>query len=108
MQVGMTKDQGLYDKTWAAVYPGALAAGTLPQYNTVSREVTVASVHFYGTFIYRVYNSPPSDAIVSQMDPFRTVQEHFFKVRFTDIFPCMPALGLTQPPVQWVPGLSRE
>ena len=33
MQIGMTKDQGLYNKPWAAVHPGALAAGTLPQYN---------------------------------------------------------------------------
>ena len=32
MQVGMTKDQGLYNRPSAAVHPGALAAGTLPQY----------------------------------------------------------------------------
>ena len=30
MQVGTTKDQGLYNKLSAAVHPGALAAGTLP------------------------------------------------------------------------------
>ena len=35
MQVGTTKDQGLYNKNSAAVHPGTLAAGTLPQYNTV-------------------------------------------------------------------------
>ena len=35
MQVGKTKDQGLYNKPSAAVHPGALAAGTLPQYNTI-------------------------------------------------------------------------
>ena len=34
VQVGTTKDQGLYNKPSAAVYPGALAAGTLLQYNT--------------------------------------------------------------------------
>ena len=34
MQVGTTKDLGLYNKPSAAVHPGALAAGTLPQYNT--------------------------------------------------------------------------
>ena len=34
MQVGKTKDQGLYSKSSAAVHPGALAAGSLPQYNT--------------------------------------------------------------------------
>ena len=32
----MTKDQGLYNKPSAAVHPGALAAGTLPQYNKMS------------------------------------------------------------------------
>ena len=35
VQVETTKDQGLYNKPSAAVYPGALAAGTLPQYNTI-------------------------------------------------------------------------
>ena len=33
MQVGKTKDQGLHNKPSAAVRPGALAAGSLPQYN---------------------------------------------------------------------------
>ena len=32
MQVGTTKDQGLYNKPSVAVRPGALAAGTIPQY----------------------------------------------------------------------------
>ena len=36
MQVGTTKDQGLYKKPSAAVHPGELAAGTLPQYNTMN------------------------------------------------------------------------
>ena len=40
MQVGKTKDQGLYNKPSAAVHPGALAAETLPQYNRVSRSVS--------------------------------------------------------------------
>ena len=31
----MAKDQGLYNKPSAAAHPGALAAGTLPQYNTI-------------------------------------------------------------------------
>ena len=35
MQLGTTKDQGLYNKPSAAVHPGALAGGTLPQYNTI-------------------------------------------------------------------------
>ena len=38
----MTKDQGLYNKPSAAVHPGALAARTLPQYNTISRVHAVA------------------------------------------------------------------
>jgi hypothetical protein len=33
VQVGTTKYQGLYNKPSAVVHPGALAAGTLPQYN---------------------------------------------------------------------------
>ena len=36
MQVGTTKDQGLHNKPSAALHPGALATGTLPQYNTIS------------------------------------------------------------------------
>ena len=35
MQVGTTKDQGLYNKPSAAVHPRALATGALPQYNTI-------------------------------------------------------------------------
>ena len=35
MLVGTTKDQGLYNKLSAAVHSGALAAGTLPQHNTI-------------------------------------------------------------------------
>ena len=41
MQVGTTKDQGLYNKPSAAVHPGALAAGILPQYNTIHCAPTV-------------------------------------------------------------------
>ena len=35
MQVGTTKDQGLFSKPSAALHPGALAAGTLPPYKLV-------------------------------------------------------------------------
>ena len=35
MQVGTTKDQSLYNKPSAAEHPGALAARTVPQYNTI-------------------------------------------------------------------------
>ena len=37
MEVGRTKNQGLYNKPSDAVHPGTLAAGTLPQYNTIPR-----------------------------------------------------------------------
>ena len=36
MQVGTTKDHGLYNKPSAAVHPGALVAGTLLQCNTTN------------------------------------------------------------------------
>ena len=39
MQVGTTKDRGLYNKPSAAVHPGALTARTLPQYNTTRTSV---------------------------------------------------------------------
>ena len=35
MQVGKTKDQGLYNKPSVVNHPGALAAGALLQYNTI-------------------------------------------------------------------------
>ena len=35
MRVGTTKDHGLYNKPSVAVHPGALAVGTLPQYNRI-------------------------------------------------------------------------
>ena len=38
VQVRMTEDQGLYNKPSAAVHPGALAAGTVPQYNTRNKK----------------------------------------------------------------------
>ena len=44
MQVGTTKDQGLYNKPSAAVHPGALATGTLPQYNTIIKQKIVLSL----------------------------------------------------------------
>ena len=41
MQVGTTKDRGLYNKPSDTVQPGALAAGTLPQYNTFTLSYTL-------------------------------------------------------------------
>ena len=38
MQVGTTKDQGLFNKLSAAVHPGALPPVTLPQYNTIGQK----------------------------------------------------------------------
>ena len=43
MQVGTTKGQGLYNKPSVAVHPGALAAGTLAQYNTISVFLKIVS-----------------------------------------------------------------
>ena len=43
MQVGRTKDQGLYNKLSAAMHPQALAARTLPQYTTIVRGICVAA-----------------------------------------------------------------
>ena len=43
-QVGMTKEQGLYNKSSAAVHPGALANGTLPQYNAIQCRMFVLYV----------------------------------------------------------------
>ena len=46
MQVGTTKDQGLYNKPLAAVHPGALAAGTVPQYNTTDIPADVLVIFY--------------------------------------------------------------
>ena len=43
MQVGTTKDQGLYNKLSAAVHPGALATGTL--FHTYIRQVEKCSLN---------------------------------------------------------------
>ena len=45
MQVGTTKDQGLYNKPSAAVHPVALAAGTLPQYNRLRVALKILILH---------------------------------------------------------------
>ena len=45
MQVGTTKDQGLYNKPSAAVHRGALAAVTLPRYNTIQQYSKLILVH---------------------------------------------------------------
>ena len=44
MQVGTTKDQGLYNKPYAAVHPGALAAGTLLHNITQLKSTPVTSL----------------------------------------------------------------
>ena len=68
MEVGTTKDKGLYNKPSTAVHPGALAAGTLPQYNTTLwrrnflKKLT-PDVH------YRVYRHKPLVSKISQTNP---------------------------------------
>ena len=55
MQVGKTKDQGLYNKPSAAVHPGALAAGNLPQYNTSElQEVIIVIMVYYYIFMHNL------------------------------------------------------
>ena len=53
MQVGTTKDQGLYNKPSVAVHPGALAAGTLPQYNKNTRAHDLVSLKYLLLSHYR-------------------------------------------------------
>ena len=67
VQVRTTKDQGLYNKLSAAVHPGALAARTLPQYNTMASYiqrnsyavsiVQTAEVHFQASICYIMHIS---------------------------------------------------
>ena len=52
MQVGTTKDQCLYNKPSAAVHPGALVAGTLPQYNTIYKSQAVSVLPRRRLFMY--------------------------------------------------------
>ena len=47
MQLGTTKDQGLYNKPSAAVHPRELAAGTLPQYNIIPNTHAHTDIHTY-------------------------------------------------------------
>ena len=55
MQVGKTKDQGLYNKPSAAVHPGALVAGVLPQYNTNTIIIkSVKSLYFKFKIILKI------------------------------------------------------
>ena len=63
VQVRTTKDQGLYNKPSAAMHPGALAAGTLPQYNTNpgnnNEDFTGRSVYsliIFRRFLFRMIN----------------------------------------------------
>ena len=55
MQVGTTEDQGLYNKPSAAGHRGALADGTLPQYNRSafpSRNTSVVYMMVVYRFVY--------------------------------------------------------
>ena len=86
VQVGTTTDQGLYNKPSAAVHPGALAAGTVPQYNTIQPNRYVTQL--------RVRN-PRSHGSILEQD-----QEifNFSKASGSD-------LGSTVPFIQWVTGV---
>ena len=54
MQVGMTKDQGLYNKPSVAVHPGALAAGTLP--HNITCPIFDFSVFYFHILILFYFN----------------------------------------------------
>ena len=58
VQVGTTKDQGLYNKPSAAVHPGALAAGTLPQYNRLRPLPNTEHFDYFFTSFIGVIHSP--------------------------------------------------
>ena len=60
MQVGTTKDQGLYNKPSAAVHRGALAAGILPQCDIIQ---PLLQFHFYADVCF---TSPPR---IANFDP---------------------------------------
>ena len=94
MRVGTTKDQGLYNKPSAAVHPGALAAGTLLQYNTRLQICTVWRstetlyqgflyfqnvTHVYGTYRCNfIYSHSKSTAFQTAFfTKLRNVQRHF-------------------------------
>ena len=47
MQVGTTKDQGLYNKPSAAVHVGAVASGTLPQYNAIPSNIFLNVLNYF-------------------------------------------------------------
>ena len=54
MRVGTTKDQGLYNNPSAAVHPGALAAETLLQYNTIQyNTIQYNTIHSLKVLHYR-------------------------------------------------------
>ena len=80
MQVGTTKDQGVYNKPSAAVHPGALAAGTLPQYSTILSQMI--------PFQFR----PPCSVSI-RFNIILTSASSYLAVRFSDRnFVCVPKL----------------
>ena len=72
MQVGTSKDQGLYNKPSAAVHPGALAAGTLPKYNTIQ----------YNTFAFLVKISQCETPTTSKIK----LQGFLYLKQYTEFF----------------------
>ena len=53
VQVGTTKDRGLYNKLQAAVHPRALAAVTLPQKNTMFKIQLLNNIKFLRSALQR-------------------------------------------------------
>ena len=77
MRLGTTKDQSLYNKPSVAVHPGALDAGTLPQYLNSSLIPSHILNHTHIpvlTFVLRCAHSRPvlrrrSNYLVDSMPP---------------------------------------
>ena len=63
MQVGTTKDQGFYNKPSAAVHPEALAAGTLPIYNTIQSKGRYVHLTEQKEDVYEIGDSPSQKVI---------------------------------------------
>ena len=82
VQVGTTKDKGLYNKPSAAVHPGALATRTLPQYNTMLGHWNTSLIHYSPTvFITKLYRTkfPCISAFISgRYHYIFTFVEHIF------------------------------
>ena len=102
VQGGTNKDQGLHNKPQATVHRGALAAGTLPQYNTLFTAVTnhkmeqknIVSLQFNLHFFMQQQQRQQQHVMLNRMKvKFRRTAYSFFlissrnKLSFVRVFP---------------------